>query len=183
MHAKGTLFARLALASLCALLGVALAAVPAQAGCEICDQYTLDIPEPPSSGGGGSSDGGGGDTSVPESTPAPAPAPVAPVEAAPVAPVEPATTDSGPEPDRDKPKDKPKPKPEPAPDPLLLKTVDASGGSLPPASTPLEYDSSESTPEAALAGLGSPGTVALIVVLFAAGAATAIGRRRSSTSA
>jgi hypothetical protein len=49
-----------------------------------------------------------------------------------------------------------------------------------PESTPLEYESSESTTEAALSGLGSPGTVALIVVLVAAGAAVAIGRRRAS---
>jgi hypothetical protein len=47
-------------------------------------------------------------------------------------------------------------------------------------STPLSYDESESTSQAALAGLGNPGTVALIVVLVAAGAAVAIGRRRAS---
>jgi hypothetical protein len=47
-------------------------------------------------------------------------------------------------------------------------------------SEPLAYDESDSASEAALAGLGSPGTIALLTALLAAGAAVAIARRRAA---
>lgn len=174
MISTGKALAGAAVAMLLVVAGLAATAAPAQAGCEICDQYTLDIPEPQDNGGGSSGSGSGDSPSGGEPAPAPV-APPAPVEPAPVAPVEPAPVASAAD-ERDR--DKPKPKPDP--EPIVTKVDVYSGDPALPESTPLEYDESASASEAALAGLGSPGTVALLIALIAAGAAVAIGRRRAS---
>jgi outer membrane biosynthesis protein TonB len=181
MQSKGTRLSGLALTLLSALVALAFVAGPAQARCEICDQYTLDIPEPQDNGGSsGGGDSSGGDSSGGE--PAPAPVPVTPTAPAPVSPTEPVPTTTDAKPDRDKPKPKPEPEYVSAPD--LAKAIAASYATAednaPAQSTPLSYDEGDSTSEAALAGLGSPGTAVLLVVLLAAGAAVAFGRRRSA---
>jgi outer membrane biosynthesis protein TonB len=178
MQSKGTRVVGLALTLLGALVAMALVAGTAQARCEICDQYTLDIPEPNDNGGGG--DSSGGDTS--EAAPAPEPAPAAPVAPAPVAPTEPVTTVPDAQPDKDKPKPKPKPEYVDAPDlaKAVAKGYAVAENSTPVPSIPLAYDEGESTSEAALAGLGRPRTAVLLAILLAAGAAVAISRRRSA---
>lgn len=178
MDAQRKPFLWTGLALVCALFAVAAVATPAQAGCEICDQYTLDIPEPKNDGnqgsGGGSSDGSADGSGT--EAPAPAPVPVTPTtDPEPVTPAtEPAPAE---EPKAEKKKRR---KPKPAPDLVRARADAPRVEPALPASTPLEYDSSDSATEAALAGLGSPGTVALIVILIGAGVAVAVGRRRSS---
>ena len=157
----------------------ALAPAAAQAGCPICDQYTLDIPDPTN---GGSSDGGSFDSGTePAPTPDPAPEPTtsvpattAPSTTAPATTAPVATTDTSAD------QDKAKKKAEPAPEPFVPVRVDgAPDSAVALTSVPLEYDGEDSAPGAALAGLDSPATIALLAALIAAGAAVAVGRRRS----
>jgi hypothetical protein len=180
-RARGRLLIALALAGVLGLaLLAALAPAPAQAGCSICDEYTLDMPET-SAGSGGTFDSGGSEGSS-GSTPAPAPtttpAPSAPTTTTTVpetttstATTEPAATTTDKEPA------------EAAPEPFVPVRVDGppeTGDVV--ASKPLHYEGEDSAPAAALAGLGSPGTIALLAALIAAGAAVAVGRRRAPAS-
>jgi len=157
----------------------ALAPAPAQAGCPICDQYTLDIPDPTN---GGSSDGGSfdaGSEPAPQPDPAPEPTSSAPATTTPSATV-PATTAPVTTTDTSADESKPKHHAEPAPEPFVPVRADgAPDSAVALTSVPLDYDGEGSAPGAALAGLDSPGTIALLAALIAAGAAVAVGRRRS----
>jgi len=76
--------------------------------------------------------------------------------------------------------EKPKHDDAPPPEPFVPVRVDGppdQAATL--TSIPLEYEGEDSAPGAALAGLGSPGTIALLAALIAAGAAIAVGRRRT----
>jgi hypothetical protein len=169
----------LALAGALALsLAAALAPASAQAGCSICGEYTLDMPDA-GVGDGGTFDSGGADTSS-GSAPAPTPAPTTttPAPTAPATTTVPETTTptttaepagAGPDEERAEPTE-----------PFVPVRVDGppdSGQGL--ASKPLHYEGEDSAAGAALAGLESPGTIALLAALIAAGAAVAVGRRRS----
>jgi len=155
-------------------LFAALSPTPAQAGCPICDQYTLDIPDADDAGGGEFSSGG----SDPSTDPAPTPSTPAP-STAPTTTVPETTSTTTVVPETDSTSAK-KPDSEPAPEPFVPVRVDG-----PPeqatvlTSTPLHYEGESSASGAALAGLGSPGAIALLAALIAAGAAVAVGRRRS----
>jgi hypothetical protein len=160
---------RLLLVGLLAVFAALALAPGAQASCAICDEYTLDIPDPKG--------GKGGDGDIPTSDPAPEPPPApaapppAPVEVAP-APASEAVTDDA-EPRKRKPK-----RAEPVEIRRWIRPAPAPGL----ISTPLRFEQSQSAPEAALAGLGQPGTLALLGLLAAAGTAIAVGRRRGTGS-
>ena len=180
--------ARLSLALICAFAALAATATGASAGCPICDQYTLDIPDPKGGGNGGNS-GGNGDSSAPDPDPAPAPAPApaatpAPVPATPApapapAPTAPATATASQ--DEHNKKHRRKHKQEPNRKPELVQTDATAAAPEYASSEPLVYDEGDSAPQAALAGLGSPGTVALLAALLAAGATVALARRRAAS--
>lgn len=163
----------LALAATLALaLFAALSPTTAQAGCPICDQYTLDIPDPTNGGG----TYGGNEPEPEPTTPAPAPAPATTTVPATTVPETVVPTTAPDAPVKDTKKAKPKPPPFV---PVRVDGPPETGTAL--TSTPLSYEGEDSAPAAALAGLGSPGTIALLAALVAAGAAIAVGRRRSIT--
>ncbi len=167
---------------------IALLPARAEAGCAICDQYTLDIPDAHNGSSGSGSGGNFGSGSTPSTTPAPdtsttaptpATTPVTPATTVPetTTPVTPATTApdaTAPEPDR---QHHVKPAPEPLPPPHGIGVDPPKPKGL--VSSPLSYDSGSGT-GAALDGLATPATIALLAALLAAGAAVGLGYRRSS---
>lgn len=147
-----------------ALVAGSVLASPARAAdCPICDQYTLDIPDPEGKDRDPERDSGGSSDNAPE-------LPAAPVASAPAAPA-PAPVAEPQEAPKPKPERKRKRRePEPAAEPVVVSEPE------PPTSEPLEYQEASAS-SAALSALGQPGTLALLtaVALFAGAA----GLRRS----